>query len=338
MSASRPRDYYEVLGVSRSADEKEIKRAFRRLARKYHPDVNPGDKQAEQRFKEISEAYQVLGDPGKRAEYDRYGHAGQMWAQTAGAPGGFTWSAGSPADFSGFGFGGQWDLNDVLGDLLGGFRSRRRRSQDLRFEISLTLEEAAGGVTRQVLVPLPQVCSRCRGAGREGERSCAKCGGSGQVEEPKRLQVTIPPGVSTGSRIRLAGQGVNGGDLYLIPRIEPHPVFTRRGDDLECEVPVTYCEAALGTEMEVPTLNGEVKVKLPPGTSSNQRLRLAGKGMPRARGGGSGDLYVRIRIVVPKDLSAEEKRLIQRLGELRRGNPRSPRASAAGGERERAAS
>ncbi len=310
------RDYYDILGVSRDADEKEIKRAFRRLARKHHPDVNPGNKQAEARFKEISEAYQVLGHPEKRQKYDQFGHAGEMWAQPgAGAPGGYTWSAN---------FG---NLDDLLEELLGGRggpRGRGARGQDLRFEIELTLEEAARGVTREITLSLPQTCPRCQGAGLLGGGAlCATCGGSGRTEYPKRLEVRIPPGVHTGSRIRLAGQGVAGGDLYLIPKIAPHPVFRRRGDDLECEIPVTYTEAALGGEIEVPTLEGRVKMKLPAGTSGGQRLRLAGKGMPRAKGGGRGDLYVQPRVVVPKNLTDEERALIARLGDLRQESPRA---------------
>jgi len=330
--SAKPRDYYQVLGVGRQADEQEIKRAFRRLARKYHPDVNPGNKEAEKRFKEISEAYEVLRDPKKREQYDQFGHLGGMWRQAgAGAPGGFTWRAtttGPDFDFGGFG-----NLNDLLEDLLGGrgsaFGQARRRGQDVRVEIELTLQEAFHGAVRQIALPLPQTCATCQGSGRLGQRAvCTACQGSGQVEQVRRLEVKIPPGVRTGSKIRLARQGAAGpsgdrGDLYLIPRILPHHLFTRQGDDLHCEVPVTYTEAALGAEIEVPTLNGRVKTKLPPGTSSGQRLRLAGKGMPRTRGGGSGDLHLRIRIVVPKNLTREEKELIARLGELRRDNPRA---------------
>jgi len=318
MSPNR-RDYYEVLGVGRDAEEKEIKRAFRKLARKYHPDVNPGNKEAEAKFKEASKAYQVLSDAEKRKQYDQFGRAGDLWGQPgAGGPGGFTWSTR---------FGGQ-SLDELLEELIGGrsgsrFGSRRRRGQDLRFEIGLTLEEAARGVARDITVPVPQVCPRCQGAGLVGRgASCTTCRGTGQVEQTKRLQVKIPPGVHTGSRIRLAGQGAEGGDLYLVPKITPHPVFSRRGDDLHSDIPVTYSEAALGAEIEVPTLEGKVKLKLPAGASSKQQLRLAGKGMPRA-GGGRGDLYVQVRIVVPKDLTNEEKELIARLGELRRQNPRT---------------
>jgi DnaJ-class molecular chaperone len=293
--------------------------------------MNPGDKESERRFKEVSEAYEVLRDPKKRQQYDQFGHLGDMWRQGgAGAPGGFTWRATTTGpDFD---FGGYGNLNDLLEDILGGrgaaSTQARPRGQDVRIEVELTLEEAARGATRQIAVPLPQMCPVCQGMGIVGQRAvCSRCGGSGQMEQVKRLEVKIPAGVRTGSRIRLAGQGVVGasggrGDLYLIPRIAPHHLFKRQGDDLYCEVPVTYTEAALGSEIEVPTLNGKVKAKLPPGISSGQRLRVAGKGMPQTRGG-KGDLYLRVRIVVPRDLSKEEKELIARLGKLRREDPRA---------------
>ncbi len=333
MPAGGSRDYYETLGVSRDADEKAIKSAFRRLARKYHPDVNPGDKEAERKFKEISEAYEVLRDPKKRSQYDRFGHLGDAWRRAAaGAPGGWAGRATAGPDFDFSGFGG--NLNDLLEELLGGrggpfAQARPRRGQDVRAEIELTLEDAYHGVTRDITLPIPQMCAMCGGGGIIGQGSvCTACRGAGQVGQTKRLQVKIPPGVRTGSRVRVAGQGAPGptgqrGDLYLIPKVAPHAVFRRQGDDLHIEVPVSYVEAALGAEVEVPTLNGQVKMKLPAGASSGQRLRLAGRGMPRMRGGGSGDLYVRIRIVVPKNLSREEKNLIRRLGDMRRDNPRA---------------
>jgi len=334
MAARASRDYYEALGVTRDADEKEIKRAFRRLARKYHPDVNPGDKAAEQRFKEISEAYEVLRDPKKRSEYDRFGHLGDSWRQAAaGAPGGWAGRTTVGPDFDFSGFGG--NLEDILGDLLGSrrgspfARGRPRRGQDIQAEVELTLEDAFRGVTREIALPIPQACPTCRGEGVLGQGSvCTACGGGGQVEQMKRLEVKIPAGVRTGSKVRVAGQGAPGptgerGDLYLIPKLTPHRLFKRQGDDLHIEVPVTYSEATLGAEVEVPTLNGRVKMKLPPGASSGQRLRLAGRGMPHMRGGGRGDLYVRVHVVVPTDLSDEERELIERLGELRKGDPRA---------------
>ena len=333
MPGGNPRDYYQILGVGRDANEKEIKRAFRRLARKYHPDVNPGDKEAERKFKEISEAYEVLRDSKKREQYDSFGHLGDMWRRAgAPGPGGFTWrttTAGPDFDFGGVG-----DLNDLLEGILGRTgpsftRARARRGRDVRAEIALTLEEAFGGAVREIGVPVPRMCPSCRGAGFQGQASvCTACGGRGQIEQMKRLQVNIPRGVRTGSKIRVAGQGAVGpsgerGDLYLIPKIVSHRFFTRRGDDLHCEIPVTYTEAALGAEIEVPTLNGRVRMKLPAGTSSGQRLRMAGRGMPHMRGGGSGDLYVQIRVVVPKNLTDGERELIARLGDMRSDNPRA---------------
>jgi len=330
MGAGQPRDYFGTLGVSRNADEKEIKRAFRRLARKYHPDVNPGDKEAESKFKQISEAYEVLRDPEKRSQYLRYGRVGDISGRPgAGAPGGFTWQTTTGPDFGFSGFAGL-NMEDLLSDLLGGRegRFRSQRGEDAQAEIPLALEEAYQGVVKHITVPLQQFCLRCEGAGmmRDGS-ACPNCRGRGRIEQEKRLEVKIPPGVHTGSRIRLAGQGRIGptgerGDLYLIPKVAPHRLFQRRGDDLHLEIPVTYPEAALGAEIKVPTLNGWVTLTVPPGTAAGQRLRLAGKGMPRMRGGGSGDLYVRMRIVVPKDLTAEEKDLIARLGRLRREDPR----------------
>jgi len=304
-----PRDYYEVLGVSRDAGDKEIRGAYRRLARKLHPDVNPGNKQAEEKFKEVSEAYQVLSDKEKRAQYDRYGHLGDAWKQAAGQPGGFNWGAGGPDvgfDIGGGG-GGIGDLFEMFfGEGRAGARTRARRApargQDAHTPVSLTLEEAYAGTTRRVTVGDP-------------------VGGSHTVE------VRIPAGVESGAKIRAAGQGGQApaggtaGDLYLIVSIIPHPMFERKAADLYCDLPVTYAEAALGAEVECPTLKGQVKVKVPAGSSSGQLLRLSGMGMPRINGG-YGDLYARLKIVVPKNLTDEERRLVERLRQLRPDNPR----------------
>ncbi len=221
-----------------------------------------------------------------------------------------------------------WKICWAICSAAPGPRSAAPRGQDVTAEIELTLPEAYTGVTRHLTVPMPQVCPQCHGSGVVGRGVCRTCNGQGQVEQTKRLEVKIPPGVQTGSRIRLAGQGAIGpsgerGDLYLVPKILPHDTFTRRGDDLYTEVPVTYPEAALGAEIDVPTLNGKVTTKLPAGTSSGKQLRLTGKGMPRVRGGGHGDLYARVNVVVPKHLTAEEKELVERLGALRRENPRA---------------
>ena len=334
MAATNARDYYEVLGIARTADEKEIKRAFRRLARKYHPDANPGNKEAEKKFKEASEAYEVLRHADKRAQYDQFGRAGAGTPGGPGGPGGagadgFSWEPGGYGE--GADFGGAGGFEDILGDLLGrsGASQRRARGRDVTAEIDLTLAEAYTGVTRQLTLPMPQPCPRCRGRGTIGSGGvCPTCGGQGQVEQTRRLEVKIPAGVQTGSKIRLSNQGAPGpsgvrGDLYLVPHVTPHDVFTRQGDDLYSEVPVSYGEAALGGEIEVLTLDGRVKTRLPGGTSSGKQLRLAGKGMPRMRGGGRGDLYARINIIVPKDLTTEERDLIARLAALRPANPRA---------------
>ncbi len=332
MRSEASRDYYKILGIGRDADEKAVKSAFRKLARKYHPDVNPGDREAERRFKEISEAYEVLRDPKKREQYDRFGHLGANW-QHAGAGGPTGWPGEAASGEYGFqGFGG---LGDLFEEMLGGrgrgvfTQTRLRRGQDVKAEIELTLEDAFSGVTREVAVQVPQTCTVCGGQGVIGQGSvCTRCGGLGQIEQAKRLQVRIPSGVRTGSKIRVAGQGEPGaagqpGDLYLIVKLHPHRLFKRQGDDLQVELPVTFAEAALGAEIEVPTMDGRVTMKLPAGASSGQRLRLAGRGMPRMHGGGRGDEYVQVKVVVPKHLSAEERELIARLGQIRKEDPRA---------------
>lgn len=311
-----------MLGVARDADDKAVRRAFRRLARKYHPDLNPGDKEAEKKFKEISEAYQVLSDPKKRQEYDQFGRVEDVYARSGAGPfTGFSWFANAGPGFSESGVGG---LEDLLGDILGRRETAgaRRRGQDLQAELELTLEEAYRGVTKQISLPLRQFCPDCEGAGIVGRGAvCVTCRGEGQIEQLRRLEVKVPAGVHTGAKIRLAGQGMAGpgggrGDLLLVTKVAPDRVFARRGDDLHVEAAASFPQAALGAEIEVPTMDGPVKVKLPPGTSSGQQLRLTGKGMPRLRGG-RGDLYAKIKIVVPKHLTEEEKKLIARLRELR---------------------
>ena len=300
--ASGYKDYYKILGVDRGASEKEIKQAYRRLARKYHPDVNPGDKSAEEKFKDISEAYEVLSDKEKRAKYDQFG---QYWQQV-GQPG-----AGQPPpgweegfgtfDFGSGGFGGGFgDLFDLLfgqGGVRTGTRTGRRRTwtpargRDVEYEIEVSLEEAFSGATKAFTL------------------------------DGRRIEVKIPRGVKTGSRIRLAGQGepgqgTEGGDLYLIVKVRPHPRYERRDDDLYTDVPVPYTTAALGGEAEVQTLSGRVSMKIPAGTSSGQVFRLAGQGMPRLRDGGRGDLYARVKITVPKTLSQRERELLTELARL----------------------
>jgi curved DNA-binding protein len=298
------KDYYAILGVSKTATEKEIKQAYRRLARKHHPDVNPDDKSSADKFKEVSEAYEVLNDKEKRAKYDQFG---QYWQQSS-QPGG----AGQPppgwAEASaGFGFdeaGGVGDLGSLFEALFGqgraqaeGRGSRRRgwtpaRGRDVEYEIEVTLEEAFSGVTKFFNI------------------------------DGRRIEVKIPKGVKAGSKIRLAGQGEPGpgsenGDLYLNVKMRPHPVFERKESDLHMEVAVPYTIAALGSDIQVPTLTGKVTMKIPPGTSSGQTFRLSGQGMPHLRGAGRGDMFVRIKVTVPKTLSERERELLTELAKLR---------------------
>ena len=294
------KDYYSILGVSRNASEKEIKQTFRRLARKHHPDVNPGDKSAEAKFKEISEAYEVLSDKEKRQKYDRYGgqwqYADQFEQARQQAP---FWSYSRGGDNVRFSFGDD-DLGSTLEDLFGGATySRRasmrpRRGRDLEHPVQVTLEEAFNGTTRTISFD-----------------------GSGQIE------VKIPPGVKTGSRVRVAGKGGPGysgranGDLYLLVSVKPHRKFERKGDDLYVEVSVPLTVAALGGEVKVDTLKGKVMLRIPPETQNGNTFRLAGQGMPRLGKSARGDLLVRVKVVLPTKLSAQEKELFQRLEELR---------------------
>lgn len=329
------KDYYSLLGVGRNASEKDIKTAYRKLARKYHPDVNPGDATAEEKFKQISEAYDVLSDPGKKKKYDQFGHLGENWRH-AEDYGGFGGGAGGQRanPFGGADLGAGVDLNDLLGGLFGGRGGGFRRTQmatrgeDLQYEIEITLEDAYHGAERELTLNTHEACPTCHGAGSVNNRLCPTCGGAGVVERPQKLTVKIPKGVGDGAKIRLAGKGSPGtnggpaGDLFLIPRIRKHARFERHDDDLSVEVPVTFPEAALGAEIEVPTMNGMVHAQVPAGTSSGQQLRLRGKGMPRLRGEGHGDLYVKIRVMVPKNINDRERELIEELRQLRNENPR----------------
>ena len=357
------RDYYEVLGVSRNASADEVKRAYRKLAIQFHPDKNPGDKKAEEKFKELSEAYEVLSDPQKKQMYEQFGHAGVSGGPGAG-PGGF--------DFSGFGAGagaGGASINDIFGDIFGdlfggaagGRRGARRRAarggDDLKTQIDITFEEAAFGAEKIITIPktmecdtchgtgakpgtqpqacaqcggrgevsfqqgffaISQPCPSCRGAGQTIPNPCANCHGSGHVKKRAQIAVKIPAGVDTGQRLKLTGEGESGerggapGDLYVVINILPHDFFTRDGADVICEVPVTFSQAALGTEIEVPSLEGKVKVKIPPGTQSHKTLRLKGKGLPHLGSHGRGDQLVRVIVEVPTKLSQEQKDLLRR--------------------------
>ena len=339
------REYYEILEVKRDVDDKEIKKAYRRMAMKFHPDRNPGDKTSEAKFKDVNEAYEVLSNSEKRAAYDQFGHAGVD--QSAG--GGF---GGGNANFSDV-------FGDVFGDIFGGGgrqRSHVQRGADLRYNLDLDLEDAVKGSTVKIRVPsfsscgecngsgarkgsspaecstcggvgqvrmqqgffsVQQTCPRCRGQGKVIKDPCHKCHGAGRVEEHKNLSVKIPPGVDTGDRIRLSGEGEAGmhggpaGDLYVEVSIRRHKIFIREGRDLYCEVPISFVDATLGGELEVPTLSGRVKLKIPAETQTGKLFRIRGKGVAPVRGGTAGDLLCRVTIETPVKLSREQKELLQ---------------------------
>jgi DnaJ-class molecular chaperone len=358
------KDYYRTLGVAKTADAKAIKQAYRRIARKSHPDQNPGNQAAAERFKEANEAYEVLSDPDKRRRYDELG---ADWARYAdgfpGAPGGagprdfggYRVHVGDEADLGDFseffrtffgdrggsrgpGRGGRGrarvDLEDLLaeaGPFGPGMRAGGRvgrGGEDLEGTVELTLEEAVSGTSRTLDLEAAEPCAPCRGTGRQDGKACAACQGQGAVVRSRRVEVRIPPGVRDGSRVRAAGEGGTGtpgarrGDLYLRVRLSPHPVFERRDDDLHVELPLAMWEAALGAEVEVPTIRGRVTMKIPPETGSGRTFRLPGYGVPHVKGGGRGDQLVRVRIVPPKDLTPAERALF---GELRQLRPKPPR-------------
>lgn len=328
------KDYYAILGVPRTATEKDIKQAYRRLARKYHPDVNPGNKAAEEKFKQINEAYEVLSDADKRAKYDRYGDQWQYADQFAKAgqtaSGTYSGFGGFGPDFNtgGFSFGGE-DLGSLFDELFPGagtrtYTSRPRRGQDLEHTLEITLEEAYSGTKRLIELQSPETCPTCQGRGLVGKARCSTCGGSGTVTHAKRLEVNIPAGVDTGSRIRIAGQGGPGssggppGDLYIVVNVAPHPRFERKDDDLYTTVSVPLTTAVLGGEVTVSTLTGQVALKIPPETQNGATIRVRGKGMPR-RDGTRGDLIVRINVRLPTNLSTHERELFEELSRIRGG-------------------
>lgn len=345
------RDYYEVLGVGREAGEQEIKSAYRKMALKYHPDRNPNNQEAEERFKEAAEAYSVLSDPQKRATYDQFGHQGLAGAGPAGFdPNTFGDFADILGDFFGFG--------DLFGSTTGRRRSQAQRGADLRYDLEINFEDAVFGLNTEIKFPKLEVCSRCSGRGAEpgsGPTTCTTCGGRGQVRYQqgffsisrtcaacrgtgqvihhpctrcrgegrarveRKLKVNIPPGVDNGTRLRLAGEGEPGwnngppGDLYVVLKVKEHPVFEREEANLHCTIPVNVAQAALGAEIKVPTLEGEETVKLPPGTQSGMQFRLKGKGVPHVNGHGRGDLVLHIEVVVPTRLTREQRRLFEEL-------------------------
>ncbi len=345
-------DYYKILGIARTASEVEIKKSYRRLAMKYHPDRNKDNSaEAEIKFKEIKEAYEVLSDPKKRSAYDQFGHAGVD--NSFGGAGGFS-GAESFSDIFG----------DVFGDIFGGGGRQRsggaQRGADLRYNLELTLEEAVHGTEATVKVPvmvkcdecggsgakkgsapvtcttchghgqvrmqqgffsIQQTCPTCHGSGQKIKDPCRKCHGQGRVQETKTLSVKVPAGVDTGDRIRLAGEGEAGvmggpaGDLYVQVHVKEHPIFTRDGADLYCEVPINFPTACLGGELEVPTLDGKVKLKIPAETQTGKLFRLRGKGVKPVRGGPAGDLICRVVIETPVKLNKEQRELLEKLRE-----------------------
>ncbi len=343
------KDYYEILGLQRNASEAEIKKAYRRLAMKYHPDRNPGDAETELKFKEVKSAYEVLADPQKRAAYDQFGHAG--------VEGGMSGGPGGPggASFSDI-------FSDVFGDIFGGRRGGAGifRGADLRYNLELSLEEAVNGVETTIRVPSWTTCEACDGKGQEGgkapetcptcnghgdvrvqqgffsiQQTCPRCGGAGvvvtdpcrrcdgqgRIQETKELSVKIPAGVDTGDRIRLSGEGEPGerggppGDLYVQVMVREHPIFVRDGEHLRCQMPISFVTAALGGELEVPTLSGRVSLRVPEGTQSGKVFRVRGKGVKPVRGGPQGDLLVRVVVETPVNLTREQKELLRKLDE-----------------------
>ena len=308
------RDYYEVLGVARGASEAEIKKAYRRLARKLHPDVNPGDKAAQKRFQEVQEAYEVLQDADKRGAYDRFGHAGP--GAGFGGGGGFdprsaSGGAGGPgaAGFEGFQFDSA-DLGDIFGNLFGGRRpSGPRPGEDLRAQIEVPFRDAVLGGTASLALRREKTCPTCGGSGRQGKTVCPTCHGEGHVAESERVRVRIPEGTEDGGAIRLPGKGAPGaaggspGDLYVTVRVAPHPYFERHGNDIHGIVPVTVKEAYSGAEIDVPTIHGTVRAKVPPGTQGRQKFRLRGQGVKDPRTGHTGDHIYMVRVMVPKNVT-----------------------------------
>jgi len=323
------KDYYQILGVNKNASEKEIKQAYRRLARKHHPDLNSGDKSAETKFKEINAAYEVLSNPEKRKKYDKFGDQWEyadQFAKSGGqergrwdfGKGGTTFEYG---DLSGFG-----DIfSSLFGDSGRGSRMRRgpRRGQDIESPVEVTLEEAYHGSTRMMQLQTEEPCTACGGTGRVGNRVCTICNGAGGKIIPKRMEVKIPAGVRDGSRIRIAREGGPGlaggskGDLYLVVKVLPHKLFERKGDDLHTEVSVPLATAVLGGEVRLPTFNGNLSLKIPPETQNGKVFRLAGKGMPRLGSANYGNMFARVKVVLPTNLTEEEKQLFERLRSLR---------------------
>lgn len=325
------KNYYDILGIKKDASEKEVKQAYRRLARKYHPDVNPSDKSAEAKFKEINEAYEVLSDKEKRRKYDRFGDKWQYADQfTQGGQQTQYWDF-SPGGGTSYSFTGDiGDLDSIFEGLFGGVRPRTfhrraqpRRGQDLESPVEVTLEEAYNGTSRTISLQVGEPCTACKGSGRIQNVLCATCRGAGMVASIKRLEVKIPPGVQNGSRVRIAGKGQPSysggasGDLYLKIAVKPHSTFERRGDNLHVNIPVPLAVAVLGGEVQVPTPRGKLALKVPPETQNGRVFRLTGQGMPHLGKSTRGDLLAKVDVVLPTKLSEEEKELFQKLVEIR---------------------
>lgn len=337
------RDYYDILGVKRGASEDEIKKAYRKLARKYHPDVNQNDKTAEAKFKEISEAYAVLSDKEKREQYDTYGKA--AFGGGAGPFPGGGFPGGNPFSGGGFNFdfdlgdfasggrrgggrrGGSGNFSDLFSDLFGGGAGAgASMGQDAEAETTIEFRDAILGTTLQLSVPRAASCPNCKGLGNVSGKICTSCRGSGVINQVETVRVKIPEGVRDGQRIKIRGKGGAGagghsGDLYVLVRVKPHPFFERRGDDIHTEVPVTFVEALNGAEIDVPTIHGSVRAKIPPGTQGGQTFRLRGKGIKTKTT--SGDHFYKVQITVPKQLSPEAQRLVEQLGSHVTDNPRA---------------
>ncbi len=328
------RDYYQILGIKRDATEQEIKQAYRRLARKHHPDVNPGDKTAEARFKEINEAYEVLSDKEKRQKYDQFGDQWQHAEQfaKAGAQQAPFWNFSPGGGAQGFRFEAT-DVEDLFGDLFQGSsggpfgrRMRPRQGRDIEQPVEVTLEEAYRGTNRILSLAVEEICHGCHGSGRVQRALCPVCRGSGRLTQRKQLEVKIPAGVKDGSRVRITGKGEPGdsgdksGDLYLVISVKPHPLFERRDDDLHVVVAVPLATAMLGGEVLVSTLEGELVLKIPAETQNGRVFRLAKQGMPHLGSAARGDLLAKVSVVLPAKLSSEEKKLFERLSQLRSGN------------------
>jgi molecular chaperone DnaJ len=351
MASQTKRDYYDVLGLGQTATADEIKSAYRKAALKWHPDRNPKDKDAAgEKFREATEAYSVLSDPQKRSAYDQFGHSGVSGA------------SGGPANFDHFQdiFGDFFGFEEIFGRGTGGGRARTQRGADLRYDMRLTFEEAAFGLTTKIRIPrqdlchlckgtgakpgtgsstcesckgrgqlhyqqgffsISRTCPACQGAGQTIREKCPECRGRGRIEQTRTIDVRIPPGVDSQTRMRVAGegeQGANGappGDLYIVLEVKDHPFFERRGADLYCTIPISFTQAALGAEISVPGLVGDERLSIPEGTQTGSIFRLKGKGLPDPHGGGKGDLYISVRVMTPAKLTREQRRMMQDLGQ-----------------------